>query len=164
VLSEVGGAREQIADDPDHGYLVSNPLGDPIAVTWESLAAARFRPQVNREELATAMDQLVIDRERYLDNRQCLAAKSAKRFSANVCLEGHAAVLRAVATGADLPGSPGVKVASVADLRAHESLRPVLGHERRQSTDGLEHFRRELGIINLEAEPGFDLGGNHHDR
>ena len=112
VLSEVGGAREQVGDDLNRGYLAANPLGDPLAVTWESLAAARFRPQVNRDEIVSAMDHLVTHREHYLTNRGRLAAESAARFSADVCLAQHAAVLQAVATGADLPGSTDGQVAS----------------------------------------------------
>jgi glycosyltransferase involved in cell wall biosynthesis len=114
VLSEVGGAQEQIGNDPDRGYLVTNPLGDPLAVNWASVGAARYRPQVNRDELVTAMHRLVADRERYLSDRERLAAESAARFSADVCLARHAALLTAVATGADLPGSPDVEVASTA--------------------------------------------------
>jgi glycosyltransferase involved in cell wall biosynthesis len=108
VLSDVGGAREQIGGDADRGYLVANPLGDPLAVTWESLAAARFRPQVNQDELVAAMDYLVTDRERYLHNREHLAAESAGRFSAAACLRQHAAVLNAVAAGADLAWAGGL--------------------------------------------------------
>jgi glycosyltransferase involved in cell wall biosynthesis len=103
ALSEVGGAREQIGEDPDRGYLVANPLGDPIAVSWESLAAARFQPQVNHDELVSAMENLIADRERYRANRDRLAAESGARFSANQCLARHAAVLNAVAQGKDLP-------------------------------------------------------------
>lgn len=105
VLSDVGWAREQIGDDPTRGYLVANPLGDPLSVNWETMGAALYRPQVNRHEFATAMECLVTHREDYLRNREQLAAESAIRFSADVCLARHAAVLRAVAAGADLPGS-----------------------------------------------------------
>jgi glycosyltransferase involved in cell wall biosynthesis len=105
LLSEVGGAREQIGDDPERGYLVPNPLGDPLAVDWASVGAARYRPQVNRAELNRAMERLITDREFYLHNRERLAAESAARFSAEVCLTRHAAVLTAVAAGADLPPS-----------------------------------------------------------
>lgn len=59
VLSDVGMAREQIGDDPRRGYLVANPLGDPLCVDWESMGAACYRPQVNRDEFATAMEHLV---------------------------------------------------------------------------------------------------------
>ena len=104
VLSDVGMAREQIGDDPRRGYLVANPLGDPLGVDWESMGAARYRPQVNRDEFATAMERLVANREDYLRDRERLAAESAERFSADVCLARHATVLLAVATGADLPG------------------------------------------------------------
>lgn len=113
VLSEVGGAREQIGDEPKRGYLVTNPLGDPLSVDWASVSTARYRPQVNREEFVTAMEHLVADREEYLRNREQLAAESAARFSAEVCLARHAVLLRAVATRAALPGEPGAHVAYI---------------------------------------------------
>ena len=59
VLSDVGGAREQVGDDPARGYVVANPLGDPLEVGWEAMAKMQYRPQVNREELAAAMDHLI---------------------------------------------------------------------------------------------------------
>jgi glycosyltransferase involved in cell wall biosynthesis len=105
VLSDAGTAREQIGDDPRRGYLVANPLGDPLRVNWESMGAARYRSQVNRDEFAAAMEHLVANREDYLRGRERLAAESAVRFSADACLARHAAVLLAVAAGADLPSS-----------------------------------------------------------
>jgi glycosyltransferase involved in cell wall biosynthesis len=118
VLSEVGGAREQIGDKPERGYLVPNPLGDPFSVMdWASIGMARYRPQLNRDELVSAMHDLVADRERYRSNRERLAAESAARFSADSCLAQHAAVLTAVATGTQLPGSPDAQAASVTLLR-----------------------------------------------
>lgn len=116
VLSEVGGAREQIGDRPERGYLVSNPLGDPLSVDWTSVGRARFRPQVNRDEFVAAMEHLVADREEYLRNRKRLVAESTARFSADVCLARHAAVLSAVATGAHLPASPDIRAASTSGL------------------------------------------------
>jgi glycosyltransferase involved in cell wall biosynthesis len=100
VLSDVGGAREQVGNDPSRGYVVSNPLGDPLKVNWESMGAARYRKQVNGDELAAAMERLVIERDHYLQNRESLASESASRFSAEDCLNQHATVLRTVATGA----------------------------------------------------------------
>ena len=105
VLSDVGGAREQIGDDPSRGYLVSNPLGDPLSVDWDSVGAARYRMQPNRDELVAAMERLVDDREYYLSGREHLAAESAARFSADICLGRHADVLRAVVAGTDLPAT-----------------------------------------------------------
>lgn len=99
VLSEVGGASELIGDDPARGRLVANPLGDPLKVDWESVSAASYRPQANREEFADAMDQLVVNRDEYLSNRPRLAAESAVRFSADACLTRHAKVLRNAAAG-----------------------------------------------------------------
>jgi glycosyltransferase involved in cell wall biosynthesis len=103
VLSDVGGAREQVAGNAARGYVISNPLGDPLAVNWESVGAARYRRQVNREEFVAAMDRLIADRERYLAARAQLVAESAQRFRADVCLERHAAVLRAAAARDELP-------------------------------------------------------------
>jgi glycosyltransferase involved in cell wall biosynthesis len=102
VLSDVGGAREQIGGDPARGYLVSNPLGDPLAVDWESIGAAQYRQQPNRAEFATAMERLIAHREQYLYDREQLAAESARRFRADDCLARHAAVLRSVAVGTSL--------------------------------------------------------------
>jgi len=111
VLSDVGGAREQIGDDPARGYLVANPLGDPLSVDWESIAAVRYRPQANRDEFTAAMERLVAGREDYLRDRGRLAAEAAARFDARRCIARHAAVLRAAATGADLPGGDEVDAA-----------------------------------------------------
>jgi glycosyltransferase involved in cell wall biosynthesis len=104
VLSDAGMAREQIDDDRTRGYLAANPLGDPLRVDWESIGEALYRPQVNREEFVTAMEHLVVNRQDYLGDREQLAAESAVRFSADVCLTQHAAVLRSVAASGDLRG------------------------------------------------------------
>ena len=94
VLTEVGGAREQISDDPARGYLVPNPLGDPLKVNWQSMGAARYWKQTNQIDLTNAMNSLIVNRDYYLRNRQQLAAKSARSFSAESCLTQHAAILR----------------------------------------------------------------------
>ncbi len=103
VLSDVGDAREQIGADPSRGHLVANPIGcDPLYVDWESIGAARYRSQANRDELVVAMEHLVADRDSYLHDRKLLAAESAERFSAEVCVSRHAALLRAVVASSDL--------------------------------------------------------------
>lgn len=102
VLSEAGMAGEQVDGDRARGYLVPNPLGDPLSVDWESIREARYRPQVNREAFVTAMEHLVADRAEYLVDRERLAAESRVRFSADVCLARHSAVLQAVVAGGDL--------------------------------------------------------------
>jgi glycosyltransferase involved in cell wall biosynthesis len=102
VLSDVGGAREQISDDSARGYLVPNPLGDPLKVNWESMGAARYWKQINQIELMDAMKCLIVNRDYYLRNREQLAADSARRFSAESCLTQHAAILRTAAISADV--------------------------------------------------------------
>jgi glycosyltransferase involved in cell wall biosynthesis len=118
VLSDVGGAREQIGDDPARGYVVANPLGDPLSVDWESVGAARFRPQANGEELAAAMEHLIAGRNDYMRDRSRLATESAARFSAEACLARHAAVLRAAATGTALPDDSALAVESSAHVQS----------------------------------------------
>jgi glycosyltransferase involved in cell wall biosynthesis len=103
VLSDVGGAREQVGGDPARGYVVANPLGNPLAVNWESVGAVRYSTQVNRDELVAKMDRVIADREHYLAARYELAAESAHRFRADKCLDLHAAVLSAAASGEELP-------------------------------------------------------------
>ncbi len=103
VLSDMGCAREQVADDPDRGYVVTNPLGNPLAATWETVGAAKFRPQVNQAEFASRMDTLVAERERYAAGRERLAAESVRRFSANAWLARHATLLISVAHRKALP-------------------------------------------------------------
>ena len=103
VLSDVGGAREQVGGNPARGFLVANPLGDPLRVDWESMRTARYRAQANRDDLVAAMRRLVDGRQGYLANRAQLAAESAARFNGTACVARHAAVLHAAASGADLP-------------------------------------------------------------
>jgi glycosyltransferase involved in cell wall biosynthesis len=111
VLSDMGGAREQVGDDPSRGYLVANPLGDPLQVNWESMRIARYRPQPNQDELVTALEKLVAGRHAYLRDRAQLAAESAARFRGETCVAHHAAVLQAVTSGAELPPLLGVHAA-----------------------------------------------------
>jgi glycosyltransferase involved in cell wall biosynthesis len=103
VITDVSGAREQVGGEPARGYVVSNPLGNPLAADWASSAAAQYSAHANRDELASAMETLVLKRDDYLSNRDRLAAESAARFSSATWLRRHDAVLRAAATGATPP-------------------------------------------------------------
>src|ERR1700722_1460336 len=111
VLSDMGGARGQVGDDPSRGYVVASPLGDPLRVNWESMRIARYRPQPNQDELVTALERLVAGRHAYLGDRAPLAAESAARSRGETCVARHAAVLQAVTAGAELPPLLGVPAA-----------------------------------------------------
>jgi glycosyltransferase involved in cell wall biosynthesis len=103
IMTDVSGAHEQIGGEPARGYVVANPLGDPLKADWASSAAAQYRPQQNREELAATMALLVKDRNEYLSNRDHLAAESAARFSSASWLARHDEVLRAAVTSVSPP-------------------------------------------------------------
>jgi glycosyltransferase involved in cell wall biosynthesis len=93
VMSEVGGAHEQVGEDGSRGVIVANPLGDPEAVDWRSISRARFQPQVNHKALVRALSAVFTDRDRWRKARDELRAESVIRFSADVCLQRHAEVL-----------------------------------------------------------------------
>lgn len=102
VISEVGGAWEQVGESGRRGYVVANPLGDPNAVNWMSMRAARYGPQSNRAALVAAMATIVEDRHRWAGGRIRLGEESALRFSADVCLRRHAEVLARAVSGESL--------------------------------------------------------------
>jgi len=103
ITSEVGGAREQLLDGPPRGILVANPLGDPLAAGWESMARARFAPQSNRAELVAAMHAFVRG-EAEIATAEEISADARDRFSADRCLDHHAHAIRAVVAGVPLSG------------------------------------------------------------
>ncbi len=98
VCADVGGAREQLAGPEPPGRLVANPLGDPAAVSWETIRRAQYQPQVNREELIGALDELVRDRDRWRARSGRIAASARTRFDLDVAVRRHAQVLRSAAT------------------------------------------------------------------
>jgi glycosyltransferase involved in cell wall biosynthesis len=99
VMSEVGGAREQVGSDGGRGYVVPNPLGDPEHVTWEAAGRVRFRPQANQAALVEAMAAVIRDRDRWAANRPELAVTAKQRFSTDACAEQHALILRRATAG-----------------------------------------------------------------
>ncbi len=105
VSSEVGGAREQIGDSGERGYVVANPLGDPLKMDWRQMRAACYERQVNRPELVGAINEIAEDRSRWAAKREDLAAESALRFHPDHCAREHAGLLRSLAH-ADKPQIP----------------------------------------------------------
>lgn len=97
VLSEVGGAFEQVGCGENRGYLIPNPVGDPFRVNWETIRDARYVRQANRDALVTAMSSLIDNRASFLEARERLISESAARFHPDVCLRSHARVLTAAA-------------------------------------------------------------------
>jgi glycosyltransferase involved in cell wall biosynthesis len=97
VLSDVGGAREQVGGDGERGYLVDNPIGDPLAVDWETIGASLYERQPNHDQLVAAMCRMVEDRSIWAARRDDLEAESAIRFHPDHALGGHARAIREAA-------------------------------------------------------------------
>jgi glycosyltransferase involved in cell wall biosynthesis len=102
VLSEVGGACEQVGAGEERGHVIPNPLGDPLHVNWQTMRKVRFARQINREALVVAMNSLITNRSYWLDRRQQLIDESAQRFHPDICLFRHAQALKAVVRGESL--------------------------------------------------------------
>ena len=111
VISDVGGAREQLAGGSVKGALVANPLGDPLAVDWTTIGAARFREQSNRGELVAAMTSLARG-TMPVDSRAVIAADSLARFDDELCVRRHAHVITATAVGFAIDLPPELQVTS----------------------------------------------------
>jgi glycosyltransferase involved in cell wall biosynthesis len=99
VLSEVGGARDQVGTDGSRGFVVGNPLGSAESPSWEGASLMRFKPQPNKEELVAAMTSVIAERDRWSAARQYLSEDSRGRFSATDCARRHAAVLLGAISG-----------------------------------------------------------------
>jgi len=95
VLSDVGGAREQLTGSIVGGALVSNPAGDPTGLTWETMMRARYLRQGNRDELVEAM--LRVARGDGVATRAEIAADARERFASARSVAAHAELLRRVA-------------------------------------------------------------------
>jgi glycosyltransferase involved in cell wall biosynthesis len=93
VISDVGGAREQVGRDGTRGIVVDNPLGDPEFMGWPTMSRAAFRGQVNREALVTAMQDVVRKRDYWDKVRGDLQEESLERFSMSRWSSEHARVL-----------------------------------------------------------------------
>jgi glycosyltransferase involved in cell wall biosynthesis len=119
VVSDVGGAREQLTGGPAKGALIANPLGDPLAVDWATISAARFREQANRAELVDAMTALARG-TMPLDSRAAIAADSLARFDDELCIRRHAQAIRASADGRPfvLSGDLAVAATTIGDSHA----------------------------------------------
>jgi glycosyltransferase involved in cell wall biosynthesis len=98
ILSDVGGAREQLTGGPLRGLLVPNPAGDPLTVDWDSMARWRFARQPNRQELVEAM-QAVATGQTPLADPQTIATDAIRRFDSTRCVERHAHALKAIVAG-----------------------------------------------------------------
>jgi glycosyltransferase involved in cell wall biosynthesis len=99
VLSDVGGAQEQVGTGRERGHVIPNPIGDPLQVNWKTIRDARYRRQTNRNALVDAMSSLVANRASWLAARQQLSNESAQRFDSDLCVRSHARVLAAARNG-----------------------------------------------------------------
>ena len=100
LLSEVGGAAELVARDPDRSIMVPNPAGRADAISDLAVRRARRRPrkQVNAEEVAAAIDAIC---RTVAAERRAGASGAATQGSGHAEMVGaHADVLLRAATPA----------------------------------------------------------------
>jgi glycosyltransferase involved in cell wall biosynthesis len=102
VLSDVGGAREQLST-LEGGYLVANPAGDAELLDWDVISDLRFRPQGNHAALVRAMSTVVREAPAWAARRSSLAEAARAEFPSGLCLRRHAEILRAVALKEPVP-------------------------------------------------------------
>ena len=94
ILPDVGTAREQVGDGRG-GYLVSNPLGDRLAVFNTPLEPHLYSTgQANRAELVAAMSRMIAERSSWSARRAELQADAAERFGSEAFISAHAALIR----------------------------------------------------------------------
>jgi glycosyltransferase involved in cell wall biosynthesis len=93
IVSDVGGAREQLGMDGSRGFVVANPVGDPESANWHSSGLMRFQPQKNKDELVSAMSSVILHRDYWSRVRGQLSADSKSRFDPFICSKRHAEVL-----------------------------------------------------------------------
>lgn len=99
VASDVGGVRDQLGTDASRGYLIPNPLGDPLEANWATIGSACYESQMNRDDLIDAMSALIVEREQRETKRHDLAAESADRFHPDHCVRAHANLLHSCVNG-----------------------------------------------------------------
>ncbi|MFB6452977.1 glycosyltransferase family 4 protein [Bradyrhizobium tunisiense] len=93
IVSDVGGAREQVGMDGSRGFVVANPVGDSEKANWHTSCLMRFQPQKNKDELVSAMTSVLARRDHWSGVREQLSADSRSRFDPVVCSRRHAEVL-----------------------------------------------------------------------
>jgi glycosyltransferase involved in cell wall biosynthesis len=103
IMSDVGGAREQLGWAGDRGCLVPNPGGEPELVDWARMGELRLRPQPNKADLVNAIVSVVDRREYWAASRVRLRDAAAELFPPELSARRHAAVLRSVVRGEPLP-------------------------------------------------------------
>lgn len=96
IVSDVGGAREQLGSDGSRGFVVANPVGDPESANWHNSSLMRFQPQKNKDELVSAMRSVVALRDHWSEIRGQLSEDAKRRFDPLTCSKRHAEVLLSV--------------------------------------------------------------------
>jgi glycosyltransferase involved in cell wall biosynthesis len=94
ILSEVGGAREQLTQVGECGYLISNPIGDALKVNWQMIGASLYVPQHNRRQLVGAMSLMIEEQESWASRRSRIRSMALASFHPDLALSKHAAILR----------------------------------------------------------------------
>ena len=103
VMSDVGGAREQLGPDGGRGHLVPNPAGGSLEVDWATIARLGPRRQVNEDELVRAVLAVLDDRNVWAARRPALVESARALFAPDECVDSH---VRVHVTAAAASGTP----------------------------------------------------------
>jgi glycosyltransferase involved in cell wall biosynthesis len=93
ILSDVGGAVEQVGPDDDRGLLVPNPAGTTSVDLHDIRRLTYARKQPNQEALVDAMGTMVKNWSQWEDRRTSLSAQATRLFDEEHFLESYAEVL-----------------------------------------------------------------------
>ena len=74
--------------------LLLNPLGNPLEMDWDTMAAARFQRQSNQDELVAAMAAYPRDPASDCCPTGLSRRMPPKQFNGFLCLRRHAGVLK----------------------------------------------------------------------
>lgn len=107
VMSDVGGALEQVGEEGARGFVVANALGDRERASWAMASRVSAVRQANHQAFVDAMVTVVAQREHWRAVRAALAAESGTRFDSATCVMSHAAVLRRAVSARDAAGFKG---------------------------------------------------------
>ena len=97
VHTECGGAQELVGEGA-RGLRIPNPAGDPLALDRETFLRMMWQEdQPNRDALAEAIVQMIVERRQWYEQRGRVAREARELFGEQAQVEGYLQALERVA-------------------------------------------------------------------